>query len=374
MKVLPCDLSLGDNLQGFTIMNAGYSWLGLLIDSSFASRFLINRASKIVFANRAAHALFGYSDNELAGKPIDVIFASRKDRELAVPRMPSFSSKMVGDDGEIKGLTKQGEELILRVGTCPINTVGESFLSVTVFDITNYKHKERELLFRARQLEEANKSVSKFAYLVAHNLRTDLIEILSVSSKLKTALAEGRPTEAGDASARVRDLASHACDVVSELLEYSQEALSVLSLQYVDVREEIELVLRDLSPTITEAGFTVQNEVPANLKVKADKPQFERLIASLLSQLMNSSKTKVSPEIIISATPNEQQNGIQLSIDSKRSDNPTGSHAAEFPSVTPAGGLAAAKSICEQHGWSVSSETLPAQGARLKVDIRQARG
>ncbi len=87
-------------------MDGGYSWLGLLIDSSFASRFRINRDGNIVFANRAAHALFGYSDNELAGKPIDMIFA-RRDRETAVPRMPSFSSRMVGDDGGIKGKNKE---------------------------------------------------------------------------------------------------------------------------------------------------------------------------------------------------------------------------------------------------------------------------
>ncbi len=340
-------------------MDAGYSWLGLLIDSSFASRFLINRENNIIFANSAAHALFGYSDNELAGKPIDVIFASRKDREISIPRMPSFSKRIVGDHIEIRGLTKDGRELILRVGTVPIDTLGGSFLSVTVFDITCHKQKERELQFRARQLEEANRKVSEFANLVAHDLRTGLAEILSASSKLKTALTEGRQEEAADASAAVHDLTSRACGVVADLLEYCQEASSVLNLEYVDVREEIELVLRDLSPAINEAGAIIQNRVPANLKIKADKPQFERLIASLLSNSIKSKNTSEPPEIVITVARNGQQNEIQLSIDNNGSDHSGKSQIAP-----------AAKSISEQHGWSVSSERLPDQGARLKVDIR----
>ncbi len=204
-------------------MEAGYSWLSLLIESSFASRLLINRENKIVFANRAAHRLFGYPDNELAGKPIDVIFASRRHRELAIPQNPSFSSRLVGDDVEIRGRTERGDELILRVGTTPIDTLVESFLSVTVFDITSYKQKERELLLRTRQLEDANKRVANFAYVVAHDLGAALAEIHSVSSRLRTALAENRPKEAAQVSVALHELATHACDVVNDLVEYNRE-------------------------------------------------------------------------------------------------------------------------------------------------------
>jgi PAS domain S-box-containing protein len=216
---------------GIDVMDTGYSWLALLIESSFASRLLINRNNSIVFANRAAHALFGYSNDELVGKPVDVIFASRNDRETAIPRMPLFSPRMAGDDCEIKGLTKGGAELTLRVGTAPIDTLSESFLSVTIFDVTIFKEKEQEILFRVRQLEEGSKRVSKFAHLVAHELRNDLLEILSVSSKLGATLAESRQKEAAEACSVMHDLASRACDVVGDLLEYSEQASSVLSVE-----------------------------------------------------------------------------------------------------------------------------------------------
>ncbi len=229
-------------------MDAGYSWLALLIESSFASRLLINRDDNIVFANHAARALFGYSETELAGKSIDIIFASPADREAAIPHVPVFSPRIVGDDKEIRGITKSGVQLILRVGTAPIDTLNDSFLSVTIFDVTAFKQKERELMFRTRQLEEGNKRVSKFASLVAHELRRDLVEILSVSSKLRTILTERHQEEAADACAVVHDLASRACDVVGDLLDYSQQASSVLSLEQGDRPSDI--------PQAKPASFT----------------------------------------------------------------------------------------------------------------------
>jgi light-regulated signal transduction histidine kinase (bacteriophytochrome) len=97
--------------------------------------------------------------------------------------------------------------------------------------VTSFKQKEQEILLRVRQLEEGNKRVSKFAHLVAHELRNDLLEMLSVSSKLRTTLTESRQKEAAEACALMHDLASRACDVVGDLLEYSQETSSVLSVQ-----------------------------------------------------------------------------------------------------------------------------------------------
>lgn len=346
-------------------MDAGYSWLTLLIDSSFASRFLIDRERRIVFSNRAAQNLFGYSDAEFGGRQIDVIFASREICEAAIPKMPLFSKRIVGDEGEIVGRAKSGKELILRVGTVQIDTLRQSYLSVTVFDITSFKQKQRELAFRARQLEEVNKKVSKFAYLVAHDLRADLEEILSASSKLIAAITDGRESDAAQAGETVRDVAARASDLVGDLLEYSQEAAAVLDLQFVDVREEVEAVLRGFSPA-ARANAVVQNKVPADLRVKADRPQFERLIAGLLTSSVDSIRVKGASEIIISALQNTQKNEIHLLVDSKAS---VGGAPEREPGPVDEG-LSAIKSICERHGWRVTREPLPERGARYRVEIR----
>jgi PAS domain S-box-containing protein len=125
-------------------ISESYAWVKMLVDTSFASRFLIASDAKILFANAAAEALFGYSDDELTGKPIDVIFSAASDRKLALPPLDSPVRMITADDQEIKGRTKDGRELILRVGTTPFRTLTGTFLAVTVFDITKCKQVEKE--------------------------------------------------------------------------------------------------------------------------------------------------------------------------------------------------------------------------------------
>ena len=158
-----------------------YAWLKMMVDSSFASRFLISSEGKIIYANPAAQAMFGYTGSEFEGKPIDMIFATELDHKSGMPPLDRPVRIMSGDDLEIKGRTKDGVELIMRVGTTSFRTLTQSFLAVTCFDVTDYKEKERELRFKTSQLEAANKRISRFAYLVSHDIQEPIRKMSTFS-------------------------------------------------------------------------------------------------------------------------------------------------------------------------------------------------
>jgi PAS domain S-box-containing protein len=350
-------------------MDEGYSWLRLMIDSSFASRLLVDREGAVVFANRAAETLFGFSPGELVGKPVDVIFKSPKDRDLAVPRRYFPGRRMVGDDEEIKGRTKQGDELTLRVGTSRIETDAASYLSVTIFDITKYKQTELELLFRSSQLEEAKRRVSKFAYLATHDLRDRLRMIASCCDAVTTALAQGDAKAAANAGEIALDSASRAERLVGALMEYSLEASAILNLEYIHLRSEIDLIIAKLGRQ-GDASVKIANNVPVDLTIKADRNQFMRLVGNLIERSLAVAQKPAAPQINISAVLNKEHNRIRLAIGGRDlgKDGPSASLQAlsQIPSES---GLAAVKSICEQNGWTVKIETLPDHSAGFQVDI-----
>ncbi len=351
-------------------MDQGYSWLRLLIDSSFASRFLVDRGGDIVYANRAAESLFEYAPNELTGKPISVIFASPEDRDRAIPQKYFPARRIVGDQKEIKGRTKLGRELIMRVGTSPIETVAASFLSVTVFDITQYKQTERELLFRGRQLEEAKRRVSQFAFLAAHDLRERLQKIASCSTEAKTALRGGDMNAAAAANEVILESTTQAQRLAEALLEYSLQASAILNLEFINLRHEVDAVLEKLSETVREAGVEIENNVPADLRIKADRPLFMRLVRDLIEGSM--SLRESSSGISISAARNEERNQIRLDIGAKDTgEAKTENKASNDPGSRIAfeAGLATVRSICEQHGWTVDIEMLPDRRLGFQVDI-----
>ena len=355
----------------------GYAWLKMLVDTSFASRFLICSDAKILFANAAAEALFGYPAEELVGKPIEVIFSTASDRKLALPRLDSPIPMIIGDDQEIKGRTKDGRGLILRVGVSPIRTLTGTFLAVTVFDITKYKQIEQELRVRASELEAANHKISRFAYLASHDLQEPLRKIASFSSLLKTALAEGDRQTAERASQVVSRSASRARELVASMLDYCLASSATPKLENIDVREEIELVLDDLSEPIQESGANIQNLVPENLKVKADRLQFDRLVSNLMTNSIKFHKLDENPDITVSASEDTRK-GVQLFVKDKgigfepKNAEDIFEPFARLRSSQIAGngiGLAAVKTICERHGWTVKAESLPGQGATFKVEM-----
>ncbi len=350
-------------------MDKGYSWLRLLVDSSFASRFLLDRMGNIVFANRAAESLFGYAPGELTGRPIAVIFASTADRDLAIPQRYIPARRLVGDKEEVKGRTKEGRELILRIGTSPIETDASTFLSVTVFDITRYKQTERELLFRSRQLEEAKRRVSKFAFLAANDLRHRLDRIASCSASAKTALAAGEVNAAAQANEGISDATAQAGRLVGALLEYSLQASEILELECIQLRSEVDAVLDKLSDATRQAGVKIENNVPAGLRIKADRPLFMRLIRDLVEKSMTIPRKS---RITISATCNEDSSGIKLGIGGDETEDTrkeSGSSNGAGACVSSEADLAAVRSICERHGWTIECESHCVQGGRFKVNI-----
>lgn len=350
-------------------MDKGYSWLRLLVDSSFASRFLIDRLGNIVFANRAAESLFGYAPGELTGRPIDVMFASPTDRDLAIPQRYIPARRIVGDKEEIRGRTKEGRNLILRIGTSPIETDAASFLSVTVFDITRYKQTESELLFRGRQLEEAKRRVSKFAFLAANDLRDRLNRVASRSASAKTALAAGDLNAAMEANEGILDATAQAGWLVDALLEYSLQATEILKLEFIQLRSEVDAVLDKLSGVTREAGVKIENNVPSGLRIKADRPLFMRLVRDLVEKSMAIPR---SSKIIISATCNEDSSSIRLGIGGDGAEDtmsPSASSNSASSCVSSGVDLAAVRSICEQHGWTIECESCCVEGGKFKVNI-----
>ncbi|ARN83576.1 sensor histidine kinase [Methylocystis bryophila] len=354
-----------------------YAWLQLLVDTSFASRFLIGSDAKILFANAAAESLFGYSADELVGKPIDIIFSSASDQTLALPQLDSPVRLISGDDQEIRGKTKDSSELSLRVGVSPIRTLTGTFLAVTVFDITKYKQIEKELRERASLLEAANQKISRFAYLASHDLQEPLRKIAAFASLLKTALAEGDGPTAAHASEVVSHSAARARDLVTGMLDYCLSSSSAPNLEIIDVREEINQVLDDLSEPILESGAKIQNLVAKNVKVKADRLQFMRLLSNLITNSLKFHKDGESPDVTVSAS-DDAGYGVELFVQ----DKGIGFEPAQaedifepfarlrsYSNIPGNGiGLAAVRAICRQHGWTVKAESQPGQGATFKVE------
>lgn len=117
----------------------------------------VDARGNLAFANRQATQLFGYSEQELLGSPVEILIPKsyRKghpDLLQAYVREPH--ARVMGVGREVRAVDRQGREFPVEIGLTPIHTNSGTYVVAAVADITIRKHLEREVT-AAKIVQEA---------------------------------------------------------------------------------------------------------------------------------------------------------------------------------------------------------------------------
>jgi signal transduction histidine kinase len=179
------------------------------------------------------------------------------------------------------------------------------------------------------------------------------------------------------ANSVMRSSALRARELVDDLLTYSRAINDAQNVQELDLRDEIDLAVDDLSEAIAESGAKLSIEAP-HVAFRADRSQFARLTHNIVSNALKYRKQDCAPEIVIRATQSEREivvafadNGIgfeskyaQLVFEPFKRLHPKG----KYPGTGI--GLAICKTIADRHGWTLAARSQPLQGATFELTMR----
>jgi len=102
---------------------------------------IINEFSRIEYANRQAHAVFGYAEGELVGQPHQILIPERF-LAVHVPRVEQFlrsptARMMLQDAGQsIFGRRKDGSEFPIEVSLNSLQILGRAMVSTVIRDVS----------------------------------------------------------------------------------------------------------------------------------------------------------------------------------------------------------------------------------------------
>jgi diguanylate cyclase (GGDEF)-like protein/PAS domain S-box-containing protein len=111
---------------------------------------LVDSGGRVVFWNPAAEKIFGYSAEEIAGKPIHERISPTRMREKAQNRMEIFArtgeGRSIGRVVEMTALRKNGLEFPVYLSTQALRVEDRWWAAAAIRDVTDQKRAEEQLL------------------------------------------------------------------------------------------------------------------------------------------------------------------------------------------------------------------------------------
>lgn len=228
---------------------------------------------------------------------------------------------------------------------------------------------------RQRQIEENNRDLGDFAYMVSHDLKAPIFTIKGMAAALEEdhGVALG---EDGRALLRyVVDAASRLERLVASVVEYSAIATKELENESVDLNESMRTVLADLGELIRTRGasVTVEGRLPT---LSANAIRIYQVLANLVGNAVKYSDPLRCPVVTVRSRPEPGVAVIEIE------DNGRGIPAnrledifrpfqrAHGPDIDGSGiGLACVKKIVEKLGGSVTVESVEGRGSTFSVRL-----
>lgn len=349
-----------------------------VLESAPDAIVIVDARGAIEFVNQQTERLFGYSRDELIGKPVEILMperyrtghVSQRGGYMAAPR-----TRPMGVGLELFGLRKDGTEFPVEISLSPIHTDDGMLVTSIIRDVTDRRRVEQQLRQTAEALEHqtaellrSNAELQQFAYVASHDLQEPLRMVASYTQLLARRYQGKLDQDADEFIAYAVDGAKRMQALINDLLIYSRVGTQRREFERTDLGEVVDHVIADLALAIEEAHATVtRGDLPT---VLADSVQMGQLFQNLISNAIKF-RGSADPDVRITAERDGDQwrlavrdNGIGIAPEF--SDRIFGIFQrlhtrTEYPGTGI--GLAICKKIVERHGGQIWVESQPGEGA-----------
>lgn len=351
--------------------------LRLIFEACPAAMLLVDLDGVIELANQECVKIFGHPQEQMIGATVETLIPERL-RGGHVGFRAGFAAtpakRMMGVGRDLTAMRADGSEFYIEVGLMPIEGPHGPRIIVFAIDVTHRRETEHVLRRALEELQHANDSLSRFAYVASHDIQEPLRKIAAFADILSSAMRVDDAEEAAYAAQVMAASAQHARQLVSDLLSYARAANQPNAPEPVSLSNAMDRALESLSQTILDEKAEVDRS-GEDFIVLADKAQLHQILTNILSNALKYHRRDESPRVRIRLRSGESENRLTIE------DEGIGFTPAEaqqifepFRRLHARGdypgtgiGLAICKTVAEKHHWRLAAQSTPLVGSSFEI-------
>jgi len=300
--------------------------LSIVADKASNGIAILNSDFVIDFVNNGFSQMCGYEESEIMGQRIgDLLRVKNYDYTVSLKVIEELSNGNFIEE-EVECYKKDGSIFWNLVKLTPImNADGQMEMCITIHtDVTEKKKAEMELRLLADDLYRQNKELHQFAYIVSHNMRSPVANIVGLANLLE--LFKDDPETQTQTLQELKKSVNN-LDMVIKDLSYIltiNNANKELLKEPVNFQDLLQQVLIDLQPQILVTDADIM--IPAKaLMLRTNRAYIHSIFYNLISNAIKY-RSHQTPYIKIDFYPTEEHMVIYVADNGKGIDLKKHSH------------------------------------------------
>ncbi len=260
-----------------------------ILDNADEAIISVDGTQHITLFNQGAEKIFGYSQTEVLGQPLNILlpdrFAEAHHHHITEFSRASHSARKMSERKTVFGRRRNGVEFPIEASISKLELGEKKIYTAFVRDITERKRAEEELKRAKAAADSASRAKSEFLANMSHELRTPLNGILGYAQILQR--DQNNTPQQRKGLSVIKQCGTHLLTLINDILDLSKIEAQKLELHpsdfnFLNFLNDVSEICR-VRAEQKKITFTYQpsDQLPQN--IHADDKRLRQVLINLIS-------------------------------------------------------------------------------------------